>query len=325
MSGNKLKRKSGPKFGDRMNSFRSTDEKNKKEKKDNNPINSNNASTSAKIPTLGKNLYTCYFCRKRKIRCDSIRPTCGACQQRNEMCIYEEYNIGEDMKYGFDALERKISRARLALEKIKKFPSSEDSFQPSEKANLLNMNTNLSLLLKKESLDGEDLADHEDNGSTISPAFDYELAEKTSTLELGCAEVEDDVFIEVINKLSRSFIIYYIISRHYFIQRVKSNTMPDILKYTLLLSGAKLLDNPIFFKDHLYISGHNYANIALGILLNSMSVINVDKVLSIGLLVVHYIGISKLETAVSLIRESISFLFFFTNSPPPLSPIRIND
>ncbi|RKP38152.1 hypothetical protein BJ085DRAFT_17516, partial [Dimargaris cristalligena] len=40
----------------------------------------------AEIPSKAKQV--CDFCRRRKIKCDRLRPSCTTCRQRNVTCRY---------------------------------------------------------------------------------------------------------------------------------------------------------------------------------------------------------------------------------------------
>ena len=51
----------------------------------------------------------CILCRKRKLRCDGARPTCGTCKRLNHDCAYDEVRKKSGPKRGYV----KLLEARL--------------------------------------------------------------------------------------------------------------------------------------------------------------------------------------------------------------------
>lgn len=47
-------------------------------------------SAEKKQITRNRTSYSCQCCRRRKVKCDKIRPTCGGCQKALEECIYSD-------------------------------------------------------------------------------------------------------------------------------------------------------------------------------------------------------------------------------------------
>lgn len=43
----------------------------------------------------------CVICRKRKLRCDGIKPTCGTCSRLNHQCAYDEVRRKSGPKRGY--------------------------------------------------------------------------------------------------------------------------------------------------------------------------------------------------------------------------------
>jgi len=43
----------------------------------------------------------CVLCRKRKLRCDGVRPTCGTCKRLTHECSYDEVRKKSGPKRGY--------------------------------------------------------------------------------------------------------------------------------------------------------------------------------------------------------------------------------
>ena len=53
----------------------------------------------------------CILCRKRKLRCDGARPTCGTCKRLSHDCAYDEVRKKSGPKRGYV----KLLEARLRM------------------------------------------------------------------------------------------------------------------------------------------------------------------------------------------------------------------
>ncbi len=40
--------------------------------------------------TRNRTSYSCLTCRRRKVKCDKLRPICGGCQRAGEQCLYSD-------------------------------------------------------------------------------------------------------------------------------------------------------------------------------------------------------------------------------------------
>lgn len=56
----------------------------------------------------------CVLCRKRKLRCDGARPTCGTCKRLSHDCAYDEVRKKSGPKRGYV----KLLEARLRASSI---------------------------------------------------------------------------------------------------------------------------------------------------------------------------------------------------------------
>ncbi|OMJ07437.1 hypothetical protein AYI69_g11457 [Smittium culicis] len=275
------------------------------------------SKNSSKTATHGKNLFTCSFCRKKKLRCDSNRPICGPCVEFDELCKYEEFNQEEEVKEGIASIEQKIKAISSKFKKIDDLcriniaPDFNTASLNSDSVQKINEPVNQLLLDAKNSAS---LNCAPQIKLALDNTIDINYIVKKSALELGYLEASDDVLIEIIKKLNKSFIIHHIISLEYFVKRIKEKSIPDHLRFSILSFGAKLAEDHIIFKDHLYICGVNYANKAFDLIKFDRNGVDVDKVLTAGLLSLHYIGISKLEKATFLVgklkNKKIYFLVF---------------
>lgn len=52
----------------------------------------------------------CMICRKRKLKCDGVRPSCSTCSRLGHMCAYDEQRRKSGPKRGYvKALEERLS------------------------------------------------------------------------------------------------------------------------------------------------------------------------------------------------------------------------
>ncbi|OMJ08420.1 hypothetical protein AYI70_g11561 [Smittium culicis] len=118
---------------------------------------------------------------------------------------------------------------------------------------------------------------------------------RKSSLELGYVQIQDDLLLEIVDKLSDISWIQYLVSKVYLGMKIKQKTIPLIMKLTLMSYGAKFIDNHYFFNNNLYLCGSNYANLAFELFLNNLSTANLDQIFSLSILSLHFIGISSSE------------------------------
>jgi hypothetical protein len=53
----------------------------------------------------------CMICRKRKLKCDGLRPSCSTCSRLGHSCAYDEQRRKSGPKRGYvKALEERLSR-----------------------------------------------------------------------------------------------------------------------------------------------------------------------------------------------------------------------
>lgn len=81
---------------------------------DDSPIGGNNTEASrggqgnANVPKPKR--LACMICRKRKLRCDGVRPSCSTCTRLGHQCAYDEVRRKSGPKRGYvKALEERLS------------------------------------------------------------------------------------------------------------------------------------------------------------------------------------------------------------------------
>lgn len=58
----------------------------------------------------------CMICRKRKLKCDGIKPSCSTCSRLGHVCAYDEVRRKSGPKRGYvKALEERLSGCRLVF------------------------------------------------------------------------------------------------------------------------------------------------------------------------------------------------------------------
>ncbi|OMJ29071.1 hypothetical protein AYI69_g1436 [Smittium culicis] len=124
--------------------------------------------------------------------------------------------------------------------------------------------------------------------------------------KIGNLEVEDNLLLELIEKASKTTIFFYALSRSLFNQKIKNNSVPKYLKYSLFCYFSKNLENHVVFKDHLYMCGSIYASKALEIMNSITENFTTDYLISLLILSTHYMGLGQHVFATNLL--GISFL-----------------
>jgi hypothetical protein len=83
-------------------------------------INTNGGGSGAPIPDNSSvpkpKRLACMICRKRKLKCDGVRPSCSTCSRLGHMCAYDEQRRKSGPKRGYvKALEERLSECALRL------------------------------------------------------------------------------------------------------------------------------------------------------------------------------------------------------------------
>lgn len=78
---------------------------------------SNSNKSSNEAPKAKR--VACVICRKRKLRCDGCRPSCGTCSRLGHDCAYDEVRRKSGPKRGYvKELEARLGRARESWFKL---------------------------------------------------------------------------------------------------------------------------------------------------------------------------------------------------------------
>ncbi|RPB14964.1 hypothetical protein P167DRAFT_552229 [Morchella conica CCBAS932] len=81
---------------------------------DNNHSNSGTASAAPEVPRPKR--IACVVCRKRKLRCDGSKPSCGTCSRLGHECAYDEIRRKSGPKRGYvKALEARLAQVETLL------------------------------------------------------------------------------------------------------------------------------------------------------------------------------------------------------------------
>lgn len=84
---------------------------------DDNPTSENPppAGSNANVPKPKR--LACTICRKRKLRCDGVKPSCSTCTRLGHACAYDEVRRKSGPKRGYvKALEERLSEWNVPLE-----------------------------------------------------------------------------------------------------------------------------------------------------------------------------------------------------------------
>lgn len=74
--------------------------------------NGREATNNASVPKPKR--LACMICRRRKLRCDGVRPSCSTCSRLGHTCAYDEVRRKSGPKRGYvKALEERLSEEQL--------------------------------------------------------------------------------------------------------------------------------------------------------------------------------------------------------------------
>jgi hypothetical protein len=80
------------------------------------------AMSNANIPKPKR--LACMICRKRKLKCDGLRPSCSTCTRLGHSCAYDEVRKKSGPKRGYvKALEERLSEYRRARSAVRFHPA----------------------------------------------------------------------------------------------------------------------------------------------------------------------------------------------------------
>ncbi|KAG5912660.1 hypothetical protein E4U42_002023, partial [Claviceps africana] len=70
----------------------------------------------------------CMICRKRKLKCDGVRPSCSTCSRLGHSCAYDEHRRKSGPKRGYvKALEERLKQVETLLRTQDPVPPTPDS------------------------------------------------------------------------------------------------------------------------------------------------------------------------------------------------------
>ncbi|OMJ17646.1 hypothetical protein AYI69_g3713 [Smittium culicis] len=277
--------------------------------------NHNSSDTAPfKAIKIGKTFYSCSTCRARKVKCNGIRPTCNTCLMQDRICNYQE-NIFTELAKEVDDINKKLNRINAALKKISNNSKAKNLKVSPENIKYFGIYKHLQELFNlKKDLNNEGRNrlrvknvpkndNFQENSDIQSLDLDAEigLLLSKSALEFGYLDVEDDLILKVIEKISKESIISTILSKDYIISRLKDKSLPAYMKFSILAVGSKLFDTHTFFNDHLYMCGSNYAEKAFELLSTNLDQPNLDKIFTALVLAIHYDAISKFSRSYYLV------------------------
>lgn len=71
--------------------------------------NASSAGPNANVPKPKR--LACMICRKRKLKCDGVKPSCSTCARLGHSCAYDEVRKKSGPKRGYvKALEERLSK-----------------------------------------------------------------------------------------------------------------------------------------------------------------------------------------------------------------------
>ncbi|OLY85254.1 hypothetical protein AYI68_g560 [Smittium mucronatum] len=232
----------------------------------------------------GATFYSCVECKKRRYKCDGMRPNCNQCLKHDRTCNYIEYQL--DPQSGAETVEQKLANINKVLERLKFVSAIEIKRDCTQRAG--------DLL--------ENIQKYIDTENDICLSVDL-------ALELGYSDQSDKLLDLSLDYFFKKSTFSMPLSKALFKNRLSKGNVPEYLKYAILTFCSKLADSHEFFKNHLYMCGSNFAAKSLELLLEDLNDINVDKVYALSLLSFHYSALAQVQTVSHLISKLSLFIF----------------
>jgi hypothetical protein len=77
-------------------------------------MTTHDVADNASVPKTKR--LACMICRRRKLKCDGVRPSCSTCSRLGHSCAYDEVRRKSGPKRGYvKALEERLSRGPLCI------------------------------------------------------------------------------------------------------------------------------------------------------------------------------------------------------------------
>ncbi|KAF2452381.1 fungal-specific transcription factor domain-containing protein, partial [Lineolata rhizophorae] len=225
----------------------------------------------------------CVLCRKRKLRCDGARPTCGTCKRLSHDCAYDEVRRKSGPKRGYV----KQLEARLMSEQVENLlknqdehgPDGRESSNPSFSAPSVPQGmgrdvTNLGLggnpdaipqIVPPGGLSPEEQMLQGGSGSlegtSVDGGFPFEMIGLGLQEPLPPADVIDELHHIYFEKVHSS--VPMIHRRRYLAaMNLGPNMRPPVcLRYIIWCLAASVSDKYECFQDHFYQRARKYAQI----------------------------------------------------------------
>ncbi|OLY85507.1 hypothetical protein AYI68_g302 [Smittium mucronatum] len=247
------------------------------------------SADSFRVSSNGSTLYSCDFCREKKVKCDGTRPKCGICASSDRFCQYKEVPVFTKEKLGDDPLEKRLLKINTALNKIKDFskyaPPSKRILAVDSIQGLNNVNGDLKSVLNDSSF----ISASSGTCCTETLSNNPDSLLENSVIEIGFLGINDELCLKVMERFFVKSIYSLTLSKGIFIERFKNGDIPNYMKYSLLSFGAKLLDEYTIFKGYLYMCGSSYADKAFEILTSQ------SQKVSLSIRYCIFLGIHKID------------------------------
>ncbi|OLY84227.1 hypothetical protein AYI68_g1614 [Smittium mucronatum] len=182
---------------------------------------------SFKIASLGNTLYSCDLCRKKKIKCSGVRPKCDVCVANGGFCKYKEVQLFIGDRDGVVSLRNKMNNLNKALNRIKgaqNLSIISDSFIPIDpfQASISKKNE-----LKTDSKNSRKfIVSNQNSDFFTSLGVKKETPLDDITLEIGFLDIEDDLYLKIMENFFIKSFFSLTLSKYMFMERFKNKDIP---------------------------------------------------------------------------------------------------
>ncbi|KAL5393194.1 hypothetical protein DPSP01_000025 [Paraphaeosphaeria sporulosa] len=235
--------------------------------------NENNATTDApggrKDDAASKQKrIACVLCRKRKLRCDGTRPTCGTCKRLSHACTYDEVRKKSGPKRGYvKLLEARLQQVETLLKSQESTEQTREPARPDATTAYVASTVQQPLPNSNEFLGASDARlsispgpdAFSNNATSPEGEFQWEMIGLGLDEPLPPQDVQDELYQIYFTKIQPSLPIIHR-PRFMAAMNLAPHMRPPVcLRYAMWTHAASVADKYDALQEHFYQRARKYA------------------------------------------------------------------
>ncbi|KAI8882179.1 hypothetical protein K501DRAFT_286008 [Backusella circina FSU 941] len=222
----------------------------------------------------------CEVCRRKKIKCDGLRPTCGKCERLHLTCTYSTTSKKRGPRQGhMELLERRLQKMEQLITNTEE-PTLLDT-NPTPTTIATSGNNNNSTAATLISLQTQPVTTNTTSNTT------------TNTATASLLPPVDVVFHLVDLFFSQMAVMSPIINRSSFYESIENNTCSPFLLLAILSVGARYSKRPDITETPVWMSGEKYATKARDMIAQVIDTPSIEHVQGLLVLTLNEYGCAR--------------------------------